>query len=68
MKTPFQIVLAAWCSIFAGSCLRYSFDIVSGKKARQEVGVDAKTGRLLENGVEGPNAAVSISPETRHGN
>ncbi len=39
-----------------GSGLRYSFDIVSGNKARQEVGVDAKTGRLLENSVEGPNA------------
>jgi uncharacterized membrane protein YkoI len=38
-----------------GSGLRYSFDIVSGK-ARQEVGVDAKTGKLLENSVEGPNA------------
>ena len=39
-----------------GSGLRYSFDIVSGKKARQEVGVDAKTGKVLENSVEGPNA------------
>ena len=39
-----------------GTGLRYSFDIVSGKKARQEVGVDAKTGRLLENSVEGANA------------
>lgn len=38
-----------------GSGLRYSFDIVSGK-ARQEVGVDAKTGKVLENAAEGPNA------------
>jgi uncharacterized membrane protein YkoI len=38
-----------------GSGLRYSFDIVSGK-ARQEVGVDAGTGKVLENSVEGPNA------------
>jgi uncharacterized membrane protein YkoI len=38
-----------------GSGLRYSFDIVSGK-ARQEVGVDARTGKVLENSVEGPNA------------
>jgi uncharacterized membrane protein YkoI len=39
-----------------GSGLRYSFDIVSGNKARQEVGVDARTGKVLENSVEGPNA------------
>ena len=38
-----------------GSGLRYSFDIVSGK-ARQEVGVDAMTGKVLENAAEGPNA------------
>ncbi|HKI64297.1 MAG TPA: PepSY domain-containing protein [Burkholderiales bacterium] len=38
-----------------GSGLRYSFDIVSGK-TRQEVGVDAKSGKLIENSVEGPNA------------
>ncbi|MGH8737488.1 MAG: PepSY domain-containing protein [Burkholderiales bacterium] len=38
-----------------GSGLRYSFDIVSGK-TRQEVGVDAKSGKLLENSAEGPNA------------
>ena len=37
-----------------GSGLRYSFDIQNGK-ATQEVGVDAKTGKLLENALEGPN-------------
>lgn len=38
-----------------GSGLRYSFDIQKGK-VTQEVGVDAKTGKLLENAPEGPNA------------
>jgi Peptidase propeptide and YPEB domain len=37
-----------------GSGLRYSFDIKSGKKT-YEVGVDAKSGKVLENGAEGPN-------------
>lgn len=37
-----------------GSGLRYSFDIRKGK-ATQEVGVDAKTGKVLENDPEGPN-------------
>lgn len=37
-----------------GSGLRYSFDVaIKGKT--HEVGVDAKTGRLLENSVEGAN-------------
>lgn len=35
-----------------GSGLRYSFDIQHGK-VKQEVGVDAKTGVLLENAPEG---------------
>jgi uncharacterized membrane protein YkoI len=35
-----------------GSGLRYSFDIKNGK-VTHEVGVDAKTGKLLENSVEG---------------
>lgn len=35
-----------------GSGLRYSFDINSGGKT-YEVGVDAKTGRVLENATEG---------------
>lgn len=38
-----------------GSGLRYSFDIKSGS-ATHEVGVDARTGMVLENSVEGPNA------------
>ena len=38
-----------------GTGLRYSFDIQNGK-ATQEVGVDARTGKLLENAPEGPNA------------
>jgi uncharacterized membrane protein YkoI len=35
-----------------GSGLRYSFDIKNGK-VTHEVGVDAKTGKVLENSVEG---------------
>jgi uncharacterized membrane protein YkoI len=38
-----------------GSGLRYSFDIKHGG-VTHEVGVDAKTGKLLENSVEGPHA------------
>ena len=38
-----------------GSGLRYSFDIKNGG-VTHEVGVDAKTGKLLENSVEGPRA------------
>lgn len=37
-----------------GSGLRYSFDIKRGS-ATQEVGVDARTGSVLENKKEGPN-------------
>ncbi len=37
-----------------GSGLRYSFDIKSGS-ATHEVGVDARTGRVLENAREGKN-------------
>lgn len=37
-----------------GSGLRYSFDIRLDKKWR-EVGIDAKTGRVLENSAESPN-------------
>lgn len=37
-----------------GSGLRYSFDIRNGKDT-QEVGVDAKTGQVLENALEGPH-------------
>lgn len=35
-----------------GTGLRYSFDIKNGR-VTHEVGVDAKTGKLLENSVEG---------------
>ena len=38
-----------------GSGLRYSFDVKSGGKTF-EVGIDAKTGKVLENDPEGPNA------------
>ena len=37
-----------------GSGLRYSFDVKSGGKI-YEVGIDAKTGALLENGPDGPD-------------
>jgi uncharacterized membrane protein YkoI len=37
-----------------GSGLRYSFDIKRGS-VTQEVGVDARTGRVLENKKEGPH-------------
>jgi uncharacterized membrane protein YkoI len=37
-----------------GSGLRYSFEIKVAK-GTQEVGVDAKTGMVLENKLEGPN-------------
>jgi uncharacterized membrane protein YkoI len=37
-----------------GSGLRYSFDIKRGS-VTQEVGVDAQTGKVLENKKEGPN-------------
>jgi uncharacterized membrane protein YkoI len=38
-----------------GSGLRYSFDVRVNGKTR-EIGVDAKTGKLLENSLEGPDA------------
>jgi uncharacterized membrane protein YkoI len=39
-----------------GGGLRYSFDIKNGESSKtQEVGVDAVTGKLLENATEGPN-------------
>jgi len=37
-----------------GSGLRYSFDIRKGR-ITHEVGVDAKTGKILENSIEGPH-------------
>ena len=38
-----------------GSGLRYSF-VIQHKKVKHEVGVDAKTGAVLENAVEGKNS------------
>jgi Peptidase propeptide and YPEB domain len=38
-----------------GTGLRYSFDIKNGRKT-YEVGIDARTGALLEHSVEGPNS------------
>ncbi|HVA13837.1 MAG TPA: PepSY domain-containing protein [Stellaceae bacterium] len=38
-----------------GSGLRYSFDVKTDR-ATHEVGVDAKTGAVLENSIDGPNA------------
>jgi uncharacterized membrane protein YkoI len=38
-----------------GSGLRYSFDI-KDRAGTHEVGVDAKTGKVLENKLEGPDA------------
>lgn len=38
-----------------GSGLRYSFDIANGN-ATHEVGIDAVTGQLLENSVEGKDS------------
>jgi len=37
-----------------GSGLRYSF-VISHHSAKHEVGIDAKTGAVLENSVEGEN-------------
>jgi uncharacterized membrane protein YkoI len=37
-----------------GSRLRYSFDIENGSRT-QEVGIDAATGKVLENKTEGPH-------------
>ena len=38
-----------------GSGLRYSFDIKHAHAKTQEVGVDAMSGKVLENDVDGPN-------------
>ncbi|HVB18035.1 MAG TPA: PepSY domain-containing protein [Stellaceae bacterium] len=38
-----------------GSGLRYSFDIKNGATTH-EVGVDARTGKVLENSAEGPHS------------
>ena len=42
-----------------GSGLRYSFDIKRGT-VTQEVGVDAQTGKVLENKKEGPHRLVCL--------
>ena len=39
-----------------GSGLRYSFDVKPPHGKTLEIGVDAMTGKLLEDSVEGPNA------------
>jgi uncharacterized membrane protein YkoI len=39
-----------------GSGLRYSFDVKSAKGVIYEIGVDAKTGAVLEHSLEGPHA------------
>ena len=41
-----------------GSGLRYTFDIKKGKDI-YEVGVDAKTGKVLENGIENESPSKS---------
>ena len=51
---PGQVTDAELENEGGGSGLRYSFDIKSGGKTH-EVGVDAKTGRVLENKAEGPH-------------
>lgn len=38
-----------------GSGLRFSFDVKSNSGKTYEVGVDAKSGKVLENKAEGPN-------------
>lgn len=52
-----------------GSGLRYSFDIVSHHKTI-EVGIDAMTGKVLENGTESPGKeakeAVQERAEAKH--
>ncbi|HET9147228.1 MAG TPA: PepSY domain-containing protein [Acetobacteraceae bacterium] len=39
-----------------GSGLRYSFDVKTSSGKTHEVGIDAETGKLLENSVEGAHA------------
>lgn len=57
MKTyPGKIVTEELEKEKGGSGLRYSFDVKNSAGVTHEVGVDAKTGAVLENSVEGPNA------------
>lgn len=51
---PGKIVASELEKERGGSGLRYSFDIKTGGKT-YEVGVDAKTGKILENIIEGKN-------------
>jgi uncharacterized membrane protein YkoI len=48
-----------------GSGLRYSFDITSAGKT-YEVGVDARTGKVLENGHESAGAEAAEAASERH--
>lgn len=50
-----------------GSGLRYSFDIVSHGKTI-EVGIDAMTGTVLENGAESPAKEARETRAESHGN
>ena len=52
---PGRIVASELEAEKGGSGLRYSFDIKAGEKTH-EVGVDAKTGAVLENSLEKKNA------------
>ena len=38
-----------------GTGLRYSFDVRAANRVTYEVGVDARTGKVLENDLEGPD-------------
>ena len=49
-----------------GSGLRYSFDVKSGGKTF-EVGIDAKSGKVLENGGESPAVEAREAAAERHG-
>jgi uncharacterized membrane protein YkoI len=49
-----------------GSGLRYSFDVKSHGKTI-EVGVDAVTGKVLENGAEGPGEEAKEAVQERAG-
>ena len=53
---PARSPIASWSATAAVTGLRYSFDI-SNQGVVYEVGVDAKTGRVLENAPEGDHPA-----------
>lgn len=54
-SVPGQITAEELEKESGGSGLRYSFDI-KDKGAIHEVGIDAKTGAVLENSIDGPNS------------